>query len=1358
MCLGQTKINFKQIDNKNGLSQNGVLTIFQDKEGYMWYGTHYGLNKYDGFTFKTYYRGDSYYDLCGNTIQSLLQDSVGNIWIATIEGISVFNPITETFYNLSKFSPKESIFKHSILSMKLIGNDILVSSNEGLWKFNPGNSLFTDNVAKQICNSIDNNKLQSDLKLEDIKVFQKDEHDNYLLTANNHVIISKIIDNKILVSDEVILNPKAGIEVTVIYKDNFNNLWAGTSNHGLYQIKETKGKYSALKIFPQNTNTFFSRITDIMQDDKNELWVTSRSDGVIIFPKENLEKNIFYPKILSEQEIPSKRIRSIYKSRDNTLWLGSLGSGVFFYNTKGIKFKNYKFSNQLSNSSTSSLNKSSRAISKDSYNRLWFGTLFEGLYIYDIKKEKIIKGLLNNLSIFSLSEIDKNHYFAGTSEGLYLITYDGINISTEKILLDYKIEGVVFSICNKSNKYWIGTSKTLLSFILTDKFKISQIVTYNDPLLIYNKSKTAIRCVKFDNKQNCIWIGTEMNGLVKAVLDANDNVSRFTSINKMYEDVELSKYISDIYLDSSNNYWIGTRSGLINFQLVSSGKISGINLYTKKNGLPSNMIQSIQSDKKNNLWLGTNRGLVRFNKLTKELITYDINDGIQDYEFAEHASYMDNKEVMYFGGISGVSEFLPQKMGYDNFIEPVIIQNIFINGVNANNKKEKNNSKKLALPHYQNNLKFSFIAFNYVNPSKCNYAFMLEGYNKDWVYTSSDNRIAEYSNLPKGNYIFKVKASNEDGVWNNSYTSFPIEIEPSFWQSFPAFLIYFATLFGLVSIVSVITKRRVQKKQAEYLEKKYHETIQKVNQAKIQFFINISHEIRTPLTLIMCSIERLVENFKKNPEQEKEVKSIEINVSHMLNLTNELLEIQKIESGNYQINVRKNDIIDFLKNIVLAFDPLAERQNINLSFFSFQSEILIWFDANAIEKAFGNLISNAIKYTKRGGAIEVSINSSENNEFLDITVRDNGIGIEKVNFTKIFDRFYHLESNSESYEKGFGVGLSLSKNLIESHKGSISLSSEVGKGSIFTLRLPMNDEVYSSEDKAEKLFWKLDYTSVLSSIEKRNFANEAIESLNLGIEDLDQAKSTILYVDDNKELLDNMIYFLSEKYNVIVAPNGKIGVELANRFQPDVVISDIIMPVMDGFELCRDLKNDLNTSHIPVILLTARGDSDSQIKGVEIGADYFFPKPFSISLMDLTIKNLIESREKLRQLFINNPYHNPKDVTTNSRDSEFLENLLRYVEENIDDPELNINNLAQTFTMSRSTFFRKIKAITGITGKEFINSMRLKKAAHLLISSGMNISEVAYAVGHSNPQYFAKWFKAYFKMSPSEYISQNNNK
>jgi signal transduction histidine kinase/ligand-binding sensor domain-containing protein/DNA-binding response OmpR family regulator len=1354
--ISQTKLIFKKIDNLQGLSQNGVLAIFQDKEGYMWFGTHYGLNRYDGFTFKNYYRGDSYNDLCGNTIQSILQDAAGNIWIATIEGIAVFNPVTEKFYNLNKYSQRESVFKQTILSMKLIDSNILISSNDGIWKFNPGNELFTEITAKNICTTIDNHKLQESLKLEGIRVYQKDNQDNYLLTANDHVIISKIIDNKLIVIDEIALDSKTTIEVTALYKDSFSNFWAGTAKHGLYQIKESQGKYSTIKVYPQKTNTTFSRVTDIIQDDKNKLWIISRSDGVIAIPKEKLEKNIILPISFSELEIPSKRIRSIYKSHDNTLWLGSLGRGIFFSNPSGIKFKNYQFSNQLSNSSNSSLNNYSRSISSDFYNRLWFGTLFEGLCIYDTEKEKIIKYLLKNLSIFSLSEVDKNHYFAGTSDGLYLITHDKENFKTDKITFNNKVEGVVFSICKKYNKYWIGTSNKLLSFVLTDDFKFAQVVTYDDKLLVDHKSQNTIRCVKFDQNHNCIWIGTEMNGLIKAELDSKDNISRFVSINNMYKDYSISKYISDIYLDTDNNYWIGTRNGLVHFRMNDMGKFSDMGIYTTNDGLPSNMIQSIQSDTKKNIWLGTNRGLVKFNKFSHDVINYDINDGIQDYEFAEHASYVDNTGILYFGGINGVSRFSPEHMNSDSSIEPVFVQNIFINGINANEIKGLDKSKNIVLPHSSNNLKFSFISFNYINPSKCKYAYMLEGYDKDWIYCTSENRFAEYANLDKGNYIFKVKASNHDGVWNTNFTSIPLEIQASFWQTLPAFLFYFFILFVLIFFVSSITKKRVQKKQAALLEKEYHEKIEKVNQAKIQFFINISHEIRTPLTLIMCSVEKLIGHFKINPEQEKEVGSIEKNISHMLNLTNELLEIQKIESGAYQINVRKDNIVEFLKDIIITFEPLADRQKIKLIFTSFESEIFIWYDANALVKALNNLISNAIKYTKSGGNIEVSVTRSNNNEFLDINVSDDGIGIEKENLTKIFNQFYHIAGNSESYEKGFGVGLPLTKNLIELHKGSISISSEPGIGSTFTISLPLQENVYSKEEKVDRGFWNSGYTSLLSSLEN-NISNETTHFLNDNEENLDPSKSTILYVDDNKELVDNIRHYLSEKYNVLVASNGQIGIELANQFQPDVIISDIIMPIKDGFELCRDLKNDVNTSHIPIILLTARGDSESQFRGIEIGADHFFPKPFNINLLDLTIKNFIESREKLRQLFINNPYHNPNEITTNSRDAEFLEKLLKYVDEHIDEPDLNINSLAQTFAMSRSTFFRKIKAITGTTGKDFVDSIKLKKAAHLLVSSDMNISEVAYTIGHSNPQYFSKWFKAFYKVSPSEYILQHKS-
>jgi signal transduction histidine kinase/ligand-binding sensor domain-containing protein/DNA-binding response OmpR family regulator len=1357
ICSGQSNQYFKKIDNKQGLSQNGIFAIFQDKDGYMWFGTHYGLNRYDGFTFKTFYRGDSYNDLCGNTIQSILQDSAGNIWIATLEGVSVFNPVTEKFYNLNKYSPRESIFTHTILSMKLIDGKILASSKDGLWEINTGKSLFTDAIAKKICAESINCKLQTTIKLEAIKVYRKDTYGNYLLVANNHIVITKIVDKKLLVIDEIVPDNISDIEVTVLYKDNYSNLWAGTANHGLFQIKESKGLYTTLKVSTKDPNISFSRITDILQDEKKNLWVTTRGNGVFVIPKEGLEKNNFLPIKISESEIPSNKIKSIYQSRDNTLWLGSLGSGIFYKNSAGIKFKNYQITYDANNLSVISPNNYIRTIAKDTYNRLWLGTLFEGLYIYDLEKQKNTKFLLKNLSIFALSEIDKKHFLAGTSDGLYLITYDKENITAEKQFLGNGIQGTIFSICNKSNKYWIGTSKKLLSFVLTDDYNISQIANYENKLLQDYQFQNTVRCVKYDSKLNCIWVGLEMSGLVKVELDSNDNASKFISINQEFKDKTISKYICDIYLDSANNYWIGTRNGLINYQTNASGKIFNIKTYSNQDGFPSNLIQSIQSDKIGNLWLGTNRGLVKLNKVTNKIIQYDINDGIQDYEFAEHASYVDDKAVMYFGGINGVSEFSPKYMSQDKFIEPVVIQNIFINGINSNYKVELNNPYKLKLPHLENNLKFDFILLNYINPLKCKYAYMLEGFDKDWIYTASDIRMAEYVNLPKGNYIFKVKASNEDGVWNTAYTSMPLEIRPSFWGTIYALLLYMLILAGLVILVASITKKRVQNKNKVLLDRQYREQIEKVNESKLQFFINISHEIRTPLTLIICSVERLIVNLKLNKEQEKEAVSIEKNVNQMLSLTNELLEIQKIEIGKYQLSVRKNDIVIFLRNMIVAFESLAVKQNIKLSLKNFNPEFFIWYDANVLAKVFNNLISNAIKYTKNGGTVEVIINPSKSNEFIEISVIDNGVGIEKENLLKIFDRFYHKGGNKDSYEKGFGIGLSLAKSLIEVHKGLISVTSKPGIGSTFIISLPLNDDAYLNEEKADNVMLKADFTTVSESIQSQNIPNEPILIVNKQIDELDPTKVIILYVDDNLELLENIRNYLSDTYNVIIAPNGKVGVELANQYQPDVIISDIVMPLMDGFELCNVLKTDLNTSHIPIILLTARADSGSQLKGIETGADSFIPKPFNIKLLSLTIKNLIESREKLRQLFINNQFPNPREITTNSKDAEFLEKLIKHVEDHIGDSELNVNNLAQTLAMSRSTFFRKIKAITGNTGKEFVDTIRLKKAAQLLLNSGMNISEVAYTIGHSNPQYFSKCFKAYFKMSPSEYILQHKN-
>ena len=529
--------------------------------------------------------------------------------------------------------------------------------------------------------------------------------------------------------------------------------------------------------------------------------------------------------------------------------------------------------------------------------------------------------------------------------------------------------------------------------------------------------------------------------------------------------------------------------------------------------------------------------------------------------------------------------------------------------------------------------------------------------------------------------------------------------------------------------------------------------MEKINESKLEFFINISHEIRTPLTLILCSIEKLISNFKLNPKLQKEAVTIDKNVNTLLELTNELLAIHKMESGNYQLKVQKSDMISFLKNIRIAFSGLAKSKRIKISIDAYQPEVLILFDKNALGKIIYNLVSNAIKHTNKGGKIVIKISPSTNKRFLAIDVIDNGAGIDANFLSKIFNRFYHHGGNMDRYVSGFGIGLSLTKSLIELHKGSISVSSELYKGSIFTLNLPLDENAYSEEEKADKALLDRTLPRALSAanFEESNEEVGANKTVNENVE-FDANKSTILYVDDNTELRENIADYFSGAYNIYTAENGKIGVEMAHKLQPDVIISDVVMPVMNGLDLCITIKDDVNTSHIPIILLTAQGDMDRQFQGVKSGADYYVSKPFNIKLLNLTIKNLIESRNKFKNLFLTNKYEDAADITTNSKDKEFIEKLLKYVNDHIEEDNLNIINIADEFSMSRSTFFRKVKIITGTTGKEFIDSVRLKKAKALLTESDLNISEIAYAIGHSNPQYFSKWFKSHCKISPSEYI------
>ncbi len=1343
--------NFKKIDNNQGLSLNGITTIFQDRAGYMWFGTQYGLNRYDGMTIKNYYAGNSFNELSDNIIVSILQDLSGNIWIATEQGVTVLNPTTEKFYNLKKYNSKNSVFSQNILSIKLIDGKIMLTTSKGLWMINPGTTLFTDeNIGSIFTNNV-HYKINNSIKIESLKIWLKDKNANYWLTTKNQLVIAKIINNQLVIKDKIRVDPLADVTISTFFQDSFLNTWIGTQDHGLYHIKENKGTFLVSKIYPKNGSPInFSRISNIIHDRDNNLIVTSRGYGAILIPKELLKNNNFTNSSINPIDLQTQKIKSIYLSRDKTLWVGSIGNGIFYQNNSGLKFKNYQIRDKKNNSIVNN----TRSIIKDSYGNLWMGTLFEGVYIYNTTNQKVVKNLFSGKSVFALSKIDNNHILAGTSDGLYLVTFDKNNFSAKKLNTNSKIDAIIFSITHAKNQYWVGTDNNLISFTLTNDFEIVNIVNYKNKIINPTNSLSFIRVVKYDPKHNTLWVGSQTMGLIMAKLNSDFTIKKFYSINNYSSKLEKNEYICDISLGSKNNCWVATRNGLIEIKLSKNGFISEIKKFTVSDGLPSNLIQSLQNDSQGDLWIGTNRGLVKLNHFYS-VVNYDKNDGIQDNEFSEHSSYSDADGFLYFGGIHGVSKFSTKQIKYSNYTEPVNLKDIIVNGINIKNRRPINDSIPLSLSHDERNLKINFLSPNYANPKNCKYSYILEGYDKEWKFTTSNVYFVGYKNLPTGNYTFKIKASNEDGTWNANYTALNIEISPSFWISFTAFVLYLIILYVLIILISTITKKRLEKKNKEKLEKQYHEQMEKINESKLEFFINISHEIRTPLTLILCSIEKLVSNFKLNPKQEKEALTIDKNVNTLLELTNELLAIHKMETGNYQLKVQKNDIILFLKNIKIAFKVLAKSKEIKISIDAYQPEVFIWFDRNALGKIIYNLVSNAIKHTNEGGKIVIKISPSSNNRFLAIDVTDNGAGIDPTFLSKIFNRFYHHGGNMDRYVSGFGIGLSLTKSLIELHKGSISVSSELNKGSVFSLNLPLDENAYSDEEKSDRTLWDNDLPRALNATNSDQ--NNEVSSAKIVDENIEfnAEKPTILYIDDNIELLANMADYFSDTYNIYTAENGEIGVEMANRLQPDVIISDIVMPVMNGLEFCVIIKNDISTSHIPVILLTGQGDLDSQFKGIQSGADYFVPKPFNIKLLNLTIKNLIESRNKFKHLFATNKYNDAEDITTNNKDKEFIDKLLKYVNEHIEEDNLNIINIADEFAMSRSTFFRKVKVITGTTGKDFIDKVRLKKATTLLLESDLNISEIAYAIGHSNPQYFSKWFKSHCKMSPSEYILKN---
>ncbi|TYA84178.1 two-component regulator propeller domain-containing protein [Seonamhaeicola marinus] len=1365
IVLAQNKGYFERITTDEGLSQSDVNTIIQDDDGFMWFGTHDGLNRYDGYSFKIF-KPDfkKKQSIPSNLIYTLEKDQNGNLWIGTTgEGLVFFDRTKETFVTY-KTDKK--------------GGNGLTSNNIGELYRDKENRLWIG--TRNGLNMLDLKNLNEPLKFKHYKL----EQDDIFISGNNQ-------------------------SVNTIYEDRNGLIWVG-GYAGLYrlsresngdeylrlanrdlglpiaavrEIREINGKL----LVATNDGLFFQRVKDntlvfekviegsfnnILIND-NIIWVgTNKGLWRLKMDMANetfkiLNTFIYDPKDFNS--ISKNNIMSLYRDKTGIIWAGTNGGGVNKYDPNRKEFLHIRKTLDPKSLSYDKI----RSFFEDSNNTLWVGTEGGGLNRLKSTKDYNDYSKFNDLlNVYAIKEIKKGNkkflLFGGQGiPSMYeLEITNPDNTSFKNISPINDFDNSIFSLLVDSRNYlWIGTySGGLYRWILNEDNKSydKQRFTYdlNNPTSIPGD---IIRNIKEDSEGN-IWVGTSSGLGMLTAEEASEKVPRF----KVFKRGENEKntlshnYILSINEDANKNIWIGTLGGGLNKLEKQENGYVVTKCYSESNGLPNNVVKGVLIDESENLWVSTNKGISKLNYKTEVFKNFDVNDGLQSNEFQELACLKRKDGEFLFGGVNGFNTFYPQKLRENTFIPGTVITNLLISNkavevreevdgkVILNNVVSKTAS--ITLKHFQNNLSFDFASLHYVAPQKNSFEYILEGFDKSWQGTSSAKRYASYTNLAPGDYVFKVKSSNNDGLWNNNPAQINIHITPPFWLTWWAYGIYGLCILGVFWGIQSYFNLRSQQKASLRIQKE----VEEVNRLKLQFFTNISHEFKTPITLILNPIEELLESATNSVSVKSKLKIVQRNANSLLRLVHQLMEFRKIEVGETKLGATKANIVSFLKEITLSFKASAKKKNVNLDFKSDYFKLDVWFDWDKLEKIMNNLIFNAIKFTPSTGNITVKIvkpleesllpieDRGMSVKYLQIEVQDSGEGIIKEELPYVFHRFYQVNNASKHANKGSGIGLAITKDLVDLHYGDITVESAEGEGSCFKIKLPLGNEHLLEEEMV-----RIKNPEPFIEVDDSEFILE--EELNV---EEDKSKLSVLVVDDNPDIRLLVKDGLAKTYKVFEAENGNEGLNKALKEMPDLIISDILMPEMDGIELCAALKANIRTSHIPVVLLTALNSVEHRIEGLESGADAYIPKPFKMRLLSVRVEKLIESRNLMRKRFQTEKEITPEKVTLNSVDEQFLREIMDLMEANMSNESYWVDQLVKDMNTSRSTLFRKLKKLTGQSPNDFIRIVRLKRAAQLLEQNELNVAQVSYMVGFSDPGYFGKCFRKFFGESPSKFVKK----
>jgi signal transduction histidine kinase/ligand-binding sensor domain-containing protein/DNA-binding response OmpR family regulator len=1299
-CLNLNAQNhsFKKLRVEDGLSHNSVISMIQDHRGFLWFGTKDGLNRYDGYNYKIFQHKSTDLESLGSNFIRCLHEFNNYIWVGTDTGLFQYNERTESFKLI------ESTKDEPIL-------DIENDNNGNLWFIAAGN-LHKINL--------DSKNGEEDIYKQSYFSLITASKSGEIYTSTSQDIFKYLTDNNSFQKLEFDHDGET-IITKVSAKESNDILYIGTKNNGALSYTLKNGKITSL--LSEKENPLFVR--DFLMKSKNELWIASES-GIFIYnidtgKYENLKKNYNNPYALSDNAI-----YSLVLDEEEGVWIGTYFGGVNYYPKQYTPINTY-FPKVGENSISGN---AVREIKKDKYGDLWIGTEDAGLNKLNLKTAEFInypsirnKGNLSHYNIHGLLPRGDKLWIGTFEHGL-----DVMDISSGKII-DHYGSGPNQGGLRSDFILYIYETKNEDLYILTSSGIHKYLKETNNFIVVKGFPEIYHYTYLIEDHEGVLWAGTYWDGLF--YFNPKTGEKGFFKYDRNNSNSISSNVINGLFEDSSNNLWVTTENGLNLYNPVQKN----FKRFKKEDGFPSNVTYSILEDEKKDLWISTSSGLLEFNKKTGSTKVYTKFNGLLSDQFNYSSAFRDSLGEMYFGSVNGLISFNPDQFIQNTYHPPIYITDIQINNKDVPVKNENSPlersisfSKEIHLKSTQSTFNLEFASLSFTAPEMTKYWYKLDGLNKNWVALGKNHEVS-FTELPPGDYTFKVKALNSHGVWSNENGNLKIEISPTFLASNLAYSFYVFFLVLISFLLLQYYHKYNKDKNNMRIRQLENEKEKEIYQAKIEFFTNIAHEIRTPLTLIKSPLEKLLKGSYKSLETPKNLGIMERNTSRLLDLVNELLDFRKTEMKHMKLTFIEVNIEEVLAETYLRFSQLIQDKNLTFDIKKQSEKVYAYVDEEAIRKILSNLFSNAIKYSQS----KVQVLLETDDECFKIIVRNDGSIIPKELRQRIFEPFYRIPGETENL--GTGIGLSLAYSLAELHQGKLFVDSSYPTLNTFILKIPLHQDE--------------EFQAISKQIDQRP------KKTNVGDHEIKFNKNApiILIAEDNRELADFIFSELSENYNVLLSENGQEAIQLITRYDVQLVISDVMMPIKNGIELCKEIKENVITSHIPVVLLTAKSALNAKIEGLESGADAYISKPFSMDHLQVQISNLLENRRTILGHYNNSPLAYLKSLSICEVDQGFLSKLDNVIDDNLKDPNLNVELLAEYMNMSRSTLYRKIKEISAMSPNVLINISRLKKAAFLLKTTNLKIYEVSENVGFRSQTSFGRNFQKEFGMTPSEFIN-----